>query len=112
MDTITPAIERVTTDQLRPGDIVHHDSGMVLVIDQDIDSWPSQTTGRLVYGTSALIANWADLVATAKADAQLGVINSSAEFITHHHAGRPGEAARWVIQGNELALWYREIRSA
>ncbi|MFB8281912.1 hypothetical protein [Nocardia colli] len=89
--------ESVSTDQLNTGDVVYN-HGMRLVIDQEITSCPG-TGNNTIYRTSARIDNWAEMVERAESDPTI------AGFIV-----RQSPQQRWVIQGNELARWGREIR--
>jgi hypothetical protein len=92
------ATERVTTDQLRTGDVVHH-YGMALRVDRDILHNPEAD----VYSTDAHIENWLELKRQARRDTAGHVANSLAAFITQQAVDH-----RWTIQGNSMATWYRE----
>ncbi|MGX1779207.1 hypothetical protein ACWIGW_44370 [Nocardia brasiliensis] len=98
--------EQARTDQLRQGDIIMND-GMRLIIDRPLTS--TQATGTPTYSTEARIDNWAELVAQAEADKSDRIVNSSAAFIVHHAERDEHGDHRWTIQGNSLALWFREI---
>ncbi|MFI8977241.1 hypothetical protein ACIGO9_30460 [Nocardia asteroides] len=103
--TVPVATERVSTDKLRVGDVVH-DEGMVLVIDLPITR---QQAGRVSFATSALISNWDELVDQARRDVADRILNSAAVFITRRATDGPDGSHRWTIQGNDLETWWRVV---
>jgi hypothetical protein len=83
--------ENVTTDELRIGDVIRT-HGMRLLIDGPIDTYDDN--GRTVYRTDALLTNADEITDNA--------------FLVHFTKRADG-ARRWIIQGNDLAGWLREL---
>ncbi|MEV0766497.1 hypothetical protein [Nocardia sp. NPDC050435] len=88
--------ETVGTDALRTGDIVQF-YGARLLLDREITSW-SGSIGQPVYGTSAAVQNWDELLEIARINP-----DSPAASIV-----RCAPERRWDIQGNARARWIRE----
>lgn len=100
-DAMTPSrdgMATVTTEQcktsaIREGDVIYR-CGMRLLVDREIREHIAYDEDT-VWSTSAVIENW-DQVADSVGN--LALVDGS---------GR----RRWTIQGNDLAIWTREVRT-
>lgn len=93
---LTPATERVNTHLLATGDIVHTWGMRVLLGERG--ECHDQSTGRTVVWFAGTVTN-PDAV-----DPRLVPLS-----FRYHPDYAPG--TYWVIQGNDLATWAREVRS-
>jgi hypothetical protein len=104
-DIDADAIEYVSTDELREGDVLES-HGMILEIDRPIENSirGCGTTVRTVYWTAARVCNLDEIKAKADAERERGIGNPHYGFILHFVNEDEG---RWNVQGNDLARWTR-----
>ncbi|MFV8160733.1 hypothetical protein ACNQVK_01020 [Mycobacterium sp. 134] len=88
------ALEAINTSAINVGDVIHH-FGLQLLVDHEVHHATHQYNNRggIVKTTSARIENW---------DQVAGYVGNLA------HVDEDG-THRWTIQGNDLAIWMREV---
>uniref|UniRef100_UPI003F4959C7 hypothetical protein n=1 Tax=Amycolatopsis sp. CA-096443 TaxID=3239919 RepID=UPI003F4959C7 len=82
--------EKVSTDKLRPGDLVLH-CGMLIRLGER-ETYPSRTAGRAVYRFPGTVENIDEVLRPGQAT-----------------TGFLGSDGRWSVQGNDLAAWFRVV---
>lgn len=89
----TPQTEKVTTDQLNPGDLVLHCDMRIRLGER---SRRAGTNGRVVYYFPGTVENAAEL----------------REQPNHITRGLLDADGQWPVQGNDLATWFRVVEPA